>query len=123
MLANSDEPNPRDRRRDCLAFDVLDLLQSEPALSQRKIAERLDMSLGRVNYFLKMFSKEQWIERVGSHGNGSHHVESYLLTDQGLAARSALGLRILPIKLSEFSRLRKQIERLSGSPAPDDTHY
>ena len=123
MLANSDEPNPRNRRRDCLAFDVLELLQSEPALSQRKIAERLDMSLGQVNYFLKMFSNEQWIERVGLHGNGSYHVESYLLTDQGLAARSALGSRILPVKLSEFSRLRKQIERLSGSPAPDDTRY
>lgn len=80
------------------------------------------MSLGQVNYFLKMFTKDEWIERVGSHGSGSHHVESYLLTDQGIAAQSALSLRVLPVKLSEIGRLQQQIERHSGSPAPDDTH-
>ncbi len=72
------------------------------------------MSLGQVNYFLKMFSKDEWIERVGLHASGSHHVESYLLTDKGLAARSALGSRVLPIKLIEFNRLRQQIDRLCG---------
>jgi len=100
----------------------MDLLQSEPDLSQRKIAERLDISLGQVNFFLKSFSDEALIERVGSHANGTHHGESYLLTSKGLAARSALGLRVLPLKLSEFNRLRLQIARLSGHRATDGTH-
>ena len=100
----------------------MDLLQSEPDLSQRKIADRLCMSLGQVNYFLKSFSKEEWIERIGLHGNGSHHAESYLLTDKGRAARSILGERVLPTKMTEFNRLRQQIEHLSKSSAPDDTN-
>lgn len=80
------------------------------------------MSLGQVNYFLKMFTKDEWIERVGSHGSESRHVERYLLTDRGIAAQSALSLRVLPVKLSEIGRLQQQIERHSGSPAPDEMH-
>lgn len=98
----------------------MDLLQSEPDLSQRKIADRLCMSLGQVNYFLKLFSNEQWIERVGLHGNRARHAESYVLTDKGRAARSALGARVLPIKLIEFNRLRQQIEDLAKCSTPDD---
>ena len=98
----------------------MDLLQSKPDLSQRKIADRLCMSLGQVNYFLKLFSNEQWIERVGLHGNRARHAESYVLTDKGRAARSALGARVLPIKLIEFNRLRRQIEHLAKCSTPDD---
>ena len=118
-LSNSNDHKPRDRRRDCLAFDVLDLLQSEPGLSQRKIAERLDISVGQVNFFLKSFSKDHWIERVGPHPNGSHHAESYRLTDTGLAASSALVPRVLPLKLSEFKRLQSQLARLSNEAQPE----
>ena len=81
------------------------------------------MSLGQVNYFLKLFSNEQWIERAGLHGNGAHHAESYLVTDKGLAARSELGARVLPIKLIEFNCLRQQIEHFSKCSMPDDANH
>lgn len=91
----------------------MDLLQSEPDLSQRKIAERLEISLGHVNFFLKSFVGQALVERVGQHGQRAHHSESYLLTEKGRAARTALGSRVLPFKLAEFNRLRVQIARLS----------
>lgn len=97
----------------------MDLLQSEPGLSQRKIAERLDISVGQVNFFLKSFSKDHWIERVGLHPNGSHHAESYRLTATGLAASSALVPRVLPLKLSEFKRLQSQLARISNEAHPE----
>ena len=116
-LTQSDDHKPRERRRNCLAFDIMDLLQIDPGLSQRKIAERLDISVGQVNFFLKSFAQDKWIERVGSQPNGSHHVEIYRLTPKGLAESSALITRVLPLKLAEYERLRQQISRLSSHPA------
>ena len=98
----------------------MDLLQTEPELSQRKIAERLDISLGQVNFFLKSFADDALIERVSTHPSGSHHADAYLLTVKGLAARSALATRVLPLKRSEFKRLQQQIARLSQHLANDD---
>ncbi|WP_295634749.1 winged helix-turn-helix transcriptional regulator [Novosphingobium sp.] len=115
-MTQTNDHKPRERRHDCLAFDIIDLLQFDPGLSQRKIAERLDISVGQVNFFLKSFSQDKWIERVGLHPNGSHHAESYRLTDKGLAAISDLAARVLPLKLAEYERLGRQISRLSESP-------
>jgi DNA-binding MarR family transcriptional regulator len=115
-LTQTNDHRPRERRHDCLAFDIMDLLQIDPGLSQRKIAERLDISVGQVNFFLKSFAQDKWIERVGSHPNGSHHVENYRLTQKGLAESAALANRVLPLKLAEYDRLGQQISRLSSDP-------
>lgn len=111
-MSDDESLRPRERRRERLAFDVLDLIQCEPGLSQRKIADRLGISLGQVNFCLRMLHQRALVERPHHPQHGP--TDTYVLTRKGVAERDLLGARVLPMKLAELNRLQLQIQRLAG---------
>ena len=103
--------------QESLDFELLYLLETEPHLSQRDIAERLDISLGRVNYCLKSLMESGAVKlgRVRATDDRPRH--AYLPTTQGIARRTALTGAFLQLKRAQYERIRRQIESLGGSRA------
>lgn len=109
-MAHADNQRPLVRRSERIAFDLLDLINTEPGLSQRKIAEHLDISLGRDNLALRLLHQKALLDRPNA--SEARQGDTYVLTAKGLAERALLGEKVLPVKLAELHRLQMQIQRL-----------
>lgn len=93
-------------------FRVLRLLQENPELTQRELAQRLEVSLGRLNYCLKALIDKGWV-KVNSFSRSHRKINYvYLLTPQGLMEKARLTGSFLRRKQHEFDALRAEIERL-----------
>jgi len=93
-------------------FRVLRLLESHPDLTQREIADRLDISLGGVNYCVRALT-EKGLVKIQNFQNSSNKLGyAYLLTPTGVAEKTALAARFLKRKLVEYEALRAEIDAL-----------
>lgn len=101
-------------------FRVLRLLQDNPNLTQRELADAVGISLGTVNYCLKALMDKGQI-KIRNFRNSEHKLSyAYLLTPSGLARKAELTARFLTRKLSEYEQLKSEIEILqSESSAPE----
>jgi EPS-associated MarR family transcriptional regulator len=91
-------------------FRVLHLLEEEPELTQRELAERLGISLGGVNYCLKALIDIGHIKAGNFKKNPDKSVYLYLLTPKGVAEKAQLTTGFLKRKMSEYRALKKEIE-------------
>jgi len=94
------------------AFRVLRILEAEPDISQRALADRLGVSLGGLNYCLKALVDKGFV-KLENFSNSRHKFGYvYLLTPAGLAEKAALTGRFLKRKMREYERLKAEIEDL-----------
>ena len=98
---------------------TLRLLADNPDLTQRQIADELGVSLGAANYCLKALVDKGWVKLENFQRNPNKLGYLYLLTPQGVAAKTALTARFLKRKLAEYEALKAEIaelERESATP-------
>lgn len=106
----SDEPASLEEE---IHLKVLRLLQGNPALSQRELAEALGVSLGKTNYCLKALIGKGLIKARNFHRRKDKRVYVYLLTPEGATAKATLTARFLKRKMAEYDLLRAEIEALA----------
>jgi EPS-associated MarR family transcriptional regulator len=95
-------------------FRVLHLLEEEPSLTQRELAEKLDISLGGVNYCLKALIDIGHIKAGNFKKNPDKSVYLYLLTSKGMAEKAQLTAGFLKRKLAEYQALKKEIDAIQS---------
>ena len=104
-----------------LRLRVLHLLQQQPGLSQRQLAQRLGISHGKAHYCLRALLDVGWI-KLNNFAHSPHRLGyAYLLTPQGLSSKVALTQRFLQRKQAEFEALRAEIDELQRS-LPGSAH-
>lgn len=91
-------------------FRVLHLLEAEPNLTQRELAERLGISLGGVNYCLKALIDIGHIKAGNFKKNPDKFSYLYLLTPNGIAEKAKLTAGFLHRKMAEYQALKQEIE-------------
>lgn len=96
-------------------FRVLHLLEREPELTQRELAQKLGISLGGVNYCLKALIQVGHIKVGNFSKNPSKSVYLYLLTPQGIAKKAKLTTGFLKRKMVEYQALKKEIESIRSN--------
>lgn len=110
----------RDRQEDAL-FRILRLLEDDPTLSQRQLADAVGISLGCLNYTLKALLDRGLIRLQNFRKSDRKIAYAYLLTPQGAAEKAMLAARFLRRKLDEYERLRVEIESMRRDvPAPGE---
>ena len=89
-------------------LELLRYIQSNPYSTQRNLAVKLDISLGKINFFIKELIKIGFIkiERFSKSKNKSEY--SYLLTSKGLKVKSKLTYKFMIRKFTEYEKLRKE---------------
>ena len=89
-------------------LELLRYIQSNPYSTQRNLAVKLDISLGKLNFFIKELIKIGFIkiERFSKSKNKSEY--SYLLTSKGLKVKSKLTYKFMIRKFTEYEKLRKE---------------
>jgi EPS-associated MarR family transcriptional regulator len=93
-------------------FRVMRILQENPDLTQRELAEKLGVSVGGLNYCLKALMDKGWVKMQNFQNSKNKFKYVYLLTPQGIAERVALTGRFLDRKMQEYEALKAEIESL-----------
>lgn len=93
-------------------FELLRELTKDPAVSQRGLATRLGVSVGKVNYCLRALVEKGWIKANNFRRSDNKLAYAYLLTPAGMAAKLRLTRRFIVEKEREFKELHRQVQTL-----------
>ena len=102
-------------------FRILRMLQDNPDLTQREIAQSLGLSTSGLNYCLKALIAKGWIKVQNFSQSKNKFGYIYVLTPQGLSEKADLMTRFLGRKMQEYEALRAEIKALK-SEAGDQRH-
>lgn len=97
---------------DSSALRVLQLLEANPQLTQRELARELGVSLGKANYCLRAVLLKGFVKAQNFQRNKSKLAYIYLLTPEGVAAKTEMARKFLARKRVEYDALKLEIERL-----------
>jgi MarR family transcriptional regulator, temperature-dependent positive regulator of motility len=98
-------------------LDLLRLLESNPALSQRELAAALGVSLGKTHYLLKALLGKGWVKAQNFQRSNRKLGYLYLLTARGVRERVRLTRTFLAYKENEYEMLKLQIVTLRNELA------
>lgn len=91
---------------------VLRVLESNPNINQRKLAESLGVSLGKTNFCVKALLDKGMVKMENFRISPRKLNYTYLLTPSGIAEKAALAQRFLKRKMEEYDALTAEIELL-----------
>jgi len=95
-------------------LQLLKLLQEQPQLSQRDLAQAMGVSLGKANYCLKALMDKGLVKFGNFRKNPDKSQYAYLLTPAGIEEKTRITMSFLKRKLAEYEALEKEIEALRG---------
>ncbi len=93
-------------------YVLLKTLEENPGLSQRDLAKKLGVSLGKVNFCLKALVEKGSLKINNFRNSDNKLAYAYLLTPSGVEQKARLTVRFLRNKVQEYERLRAEIEEL-----------
>lgn len=95
-------------------FRVLRILQDNPELSQRELAQAVGVSVGGIHYVLNALIDKGFVKLGNFTAAEDKRRYAYILTRKGLVAKAALTRRFLVRKIEEYEALKAEIDALSG---------
>ncbi len=95
-------------------FRVLRLLQDNPEMSQRELAEAVGASVGGMHYVLNALIEKGFV-KLGSFTTAEDKRRyAYILTRKGLMEKANIGKNYLKRKIEEYEALKEEIEVLQA---------
>jgi MarR family transcriptional regulator, temperature-dependent positive regulator of motility len=98
--------------RDDFECELLRQLADQPDASQRGLAERMGISVGKLNYCLHALIDKGWVKVNNFRRSDNKWGYAYLLTPSGAAAKVRLMRAFLARKEREFEALEAEIAAL-----------
>lgn len=97
---------------DHTSYSLLKNLEDNPGLTQRDLAKRLGVSLGKVNFCLNALIEKGCLKVNNFRNSDNKLAYAYLLTPQGVEQKARMTVEFLQIKIREYERLRAEIAEL-----------
>lgn len=95
------------------SFRIMRMIEQNPKISQRELADATGVSLGKAHYLLRALLERGYVKLENFSASPKKRGYAYILTPRGVARKAALTTRFLSRKLEEFEALRNEIEELS----------
>ena len=104
-------------------FRVMRILQDNPDLTQRELAEKLGISVGGLNYCLKALTEKGLVKMKNFANSKNKFGYVYVLTPNGIAEKTRVAHRFLKRKMEEYEALKTEIKalKLEAGIASDDS--
>jgi EPS-associated MarR family transcriptional regulator len=97
-------------------FELLRTLDKNPSFSQRKLAEVLGFSLGKLNYCLNELKKKGFVKVKNFTKSKIKLSYLYILTPSGFTMKKNLTLDFMKKKIKEYDELKKEITSITKDP-------
>ena len=102
-------------------YELLQQIATQSSASQRGLAVRLGVSVGKVNYCLRALVDKGWVKASNFRRSDNKLAYVYLLTPSGVSAKLQLTRDFLAHKEHEFERLRGEIINLRRKLLQDNS--
>jgi EPS-associated MarR family transcriptional regulator len=99
---------------DEIHYQLLKALEEQPDATQRQLAEKLGMSLGKINYCVRALLEKGWVKAKNFKNSKNKLAYRYLLTPSGIDARARITALFLKRKIAEYEAMKLEIERLTA---------
>jgi MarR family transcriptional regulator, temperature-dependent positive regulator of motility len=93
-------------------YRVLRVIEDSPKITQRKLAEKLGISLGKTNYCINAMVNQGWIKATNFKNGNRKIAHAYLLTPTGMGEKARMAVRFLRRKVEEYEALKLEIDEL-----------
>ena len=105
-------------------YRLLKLLQANPELSQRRLAEALGVSVGKVNFCLRALLAKGLLKVRNFRDSNNKLAYAYYLTPRGAQEKVRATVGFLERKVAEYEELEREIEELRQEmlAAGEETH-
>ena len=90
-------------------LDLLHLIEKNPNISQRALAKKSGLSLGKVNYCIKALVKIGYIKINNFKNSDSKLNYVYLLTPSGIINKTIITKKFLRQKQQEYDKLKSYL--------------
>jgi EPS-associated MarR family transcriptional regulator len=111
--------NTRTATQEETHYKVMCLLEENPDLTQRELAQSLGVSVGSVNYCLRALVDKGWVKMKNFATSKNKFGYIYVLTPTGMAEKAAITHRFLLRKMYEYEQLKAEIEALKSEVKND----
>jgi len=91
------------------------LLEENPDITQRELAEKLGISVGGLNYCLKALMAKGLVKMKNFGNSKNKFGYVYVLTPGGMAEKASITQRFLKRKMEEYEALKAEIEALKST--------
>ncbi len=99
-------------RRSQDQFNVLRKIQKNTDSSQRKLAEELGFSLGKLNYLLRALQKKGLVKiRNFQKQKDKVNYIQHVLTPKGIVERTKLTINFMKRKMKEYDELKNELKK------------
>ena len=105
-------PSRQARIQEDTYFRVMRILQEDPDLTQRELAQKLGVSVGALNYCLKALMDKGLVKMQNFNQSKNKFGYIYILTPKGMTEKAALTDQFLKRKKSEYKALKAEIDGL-----------
>ena len=95
-----------------LRYKLLKLLAEEPQISQRDLAGRLGISVGKTNYCLGALVDKGLVKINNFRRANNKLAYAYLLTPGGIEEKARVTVSFLQRKIREYAELQEEIDAL-----------
>ena len=95
-------------------FRIMRLVDQQPNISQRELAEKVGISLGALNYCLKSLMDKGFVKLENFQKSKHKFKYAYILTPSGIAEKVSITGRFLKRKLQEYEALKAEIDSLKS---------
>tara|TARA_Y100000816_G_scaffold104677_1_gene72957 strand:+ start:3143 stop:3448 length:306 start_codon:yes stop_codon:yes gene_type:complete len=92
-------------------FNVLRKINSNPNLSQRDLANELNLSLGKINYCLKALKSKGLVKIQNFNKSKNKMGYAYILTPRGISEKTKITINFMKRKMKEYEELKKEINQ------------
>lgn len=91
-------------------FEVLRTINKQPNLSQRKLADKLGFSLGKLNYIIKAL-KDKGLIKINNFSKNPNKLNYvYILTPKGISEKTKLTVSFMKRKMIEYEELKEDLK-------------
>ena len=92
-------------------LNLLRKIKKNPSFSQRKLADELGFSLGKLNYCLKALKSKGLIKMENFKRNPNKLNYIYVLTPKGISEKTKLTINFMKRKMNEYDELKKELNK------------
>jgi len=91
---------------------ILQEIEHNPKVTQRDLAQKLEISLGKINFLIRSLIDKGVIEIENFKNSKNKLAYMYLLTPHGIKIKIQLTHKFFAWKTQEYEKLKEEIERL-----------
>ena len=93
---------------------ILQEIEHNPKVTQRGLAQKLEISLGKINFLINALIDKGVIEIKNFKNSRNKLAYMYLLTPQGIKIKIQLTRKFFLWKTQEYEKLKEEIEHLKS---------